>query len=85
METRLNNSLHQGKNILNGVCQQCTKSQNRLSRSLATMKLTLESPELYKQHYNKNKKTHKDKVFLPAYKWAMLYYSFLNVEVMIYL
>lgn len=48
------------------------------------MKLAWESPELYKQHYNKEKKI-TDKVFLPAYKQGMLYYSFLNLEVMIYL
>lgn len=50
------------------------------------MKLAFDSPELYKQHYNLNKqKKITDKVFLPAYKQAMLYYSFLNLEVMNYL
>lgn len=49
------------------------------------MKLALESPELYKQHNNNNNNKITDKVFLPAYKQAMLYYSFLNLEVMNYL
>lgn len=36
----------------------------------------------YKQHY---KKKITDKVFLPAYKQAMLNHPFLNLEVKIYL